>query len=271
MDLVDWSEETYNKIKSEIKDFVSKLAVKDIYFIPISAILGDNIVDESDNMPWYKGSTLKYLLENIHIGSDEDLIDCRFPIQYVIRPRDDKFHDYRGYAGKISSGIFKSGDKVRIIPSGFSTRIKKIHGSNGELQEAFPPMSVAIQLEDDFDISRGDMIVREENIPEIEQDLDLMICWMNNKKLQPGKKYIVRHTTKETKCIVKEIVYKLDINTLHRIQGATELGLNDIGRIKIRTAQPLFFDSYRKNRATGCLILIDEHTNETVAAGMIRD
>jgi len=271
MDLVDFKEEIYTKIKTEIKDFVSKLAVKDIYFIPISALLGDNVVDESDNMPWYKGSTLRYLLENIHIGSDENLIDCRFPVQYVIRPRDDKFHDYRGYAGKIESGVFKPGDRVEVLPSGFTTTIKSIENQNGKLKEAFPPMSVSIQLEDDLDISRGDMIVRENNIPKISQDIDMMVCWMNKKKLHPNTKYVVRHTTKETKCIVKEIKYKLDINTLHRIQDAKELGLNDIGRIKIRTAQPLFFDSYRKNRSTGSLILIDEKTNETVGAGMIRD
>jgi len=271
MDLVDFKEEVYNKIKNEIKDFVTKLNVKDIYFIPISAILGDNVVDESENMDWYKGPTLLYLLENIHIGSDENLIDCRFPVQYVIRPRDDKFHDYRGYAGKIESGVFKPGDKVDVLPSGFTTTIKSIENQNGKVDEAFPPMSVSIQLEDDLDISRGDMIVRENNIPTISQDIDLMVCWMNKKKLHPNSKYVVRHTTKETKCIVKEINYKIDINTLHRIQDAKELGLNDIGRIRIRTAQPLYFDSYRKNRATGSLILIDENTNETVAAGMIRD
>jgi len=270
MDLVDFSEEVYTKIKDEIKNFVAKLEVKDIYFIPISAILGDNVVDESDNMPWYKGSTLRYLLENIHIGSDENLIDCRFPIQYVIRPRDDKFHDYRGYAGKISSGVFKPGDKVKVLPSGFSTTIKSIENQTGKIKEAFPPMSVSIQLNDDLDVSRGDMIVREENVPHINQDIDMLVCWMNKKKLHPNTKYVIRHTTKETKCMVKEITYKLDINTLHRIEEAKELGLNDIGRVKIRTAQPLFYDSYKRNRATGCVILIDEKTNETVGAGMIR-
>jgi sulfate adenylyltransferase subunit 1 len=271
MDLVDFREEIYEKIKREIKDFISKLGVADIYFIPISALLGDNIVDGSKNMDWYKGPTLLYLLENIHVGSDENLIDCRLPVQYVIRPRNDKFHDYRGYAGKIASGIFKPGDKVKVLPSGFTTTIKSIEGPNGELKEAFPPMSVVMQLEDDLDISRGDMIVREQNVPMISQDLDVMVCWMNKKKLHPGAKYILRHTTKETKCIVQEIVYKLDINTLHRKEGAKDLELNDMGRIKLRTAQPLFYDSYRKNRSTGCLILIDELTNETVAAGMIRD
>jgi len=271
MDLVDFSQEVYETIKNEIKDFVSKLAVKDVYFIPISALLGDNVVDESDNMPWYEGSTLKYILENIHISSDENLIDCRFPVQYVIRPRNDTFHDYRGYAGKIASGIFKPGDSVKVLPSGFTTTITSIENQNKNVDEGFPPMSVVLQLADDLDVSRGDMIVRENNVPAIGQDIDITVCWMNKKKLEPGKKYILRHTTKETKCIVKEIRYKLDINTLHRLEDVHELGLNDIGRIMLRAAQPLFFDSYRRNRSTGSLILIDEQTNETVGAGMIRD
>lgn len=271
MDLVDFKEEIYNNIKKEIKDFVSKLNVKDMYFIPISALLGDNVVDKSKNMKWYEGPTLLYLLENIHIASDENLIDCRFPVEYVIRPRDDKFHDYRGYAGKIASGIFKPGDEVKVLPSGFSTKIKSIEGQdNKKIKEAFPPMSVSIQLEDDLDVSRGDMIVRENNLPVISQDIDLMVCWMNKKKLQVGNKYIIRHTTNETKCLVKELLYKLDINTLHRIENTKTLHLNEIGRIKIRTAKPLFYDQYKDNRSTGCMILIDENTNETVAAGMIR-
>ena len=271
MDLVDFKEDVYKEIKKEIKNFVSKLNVKDMYFIPISALLGDNVVDKSKNMGWYEGPTLLYLLENIHIASDENLIDCRFPVQYVLRPRDDKFHDYRGYAGKIESGIFKPGDKVHVLPSGFETKIKSIEGQdNKKLKEAFPPMSVSIQLEDDLDVSRGDMIVRENNLPIISQDIDLMICWMNKKKLQIGNKYIIRHTTNETKCLVKEILYKLDINTLHRIEDAKTLELNEIGRIKIRTAKPLFYDEYKDNRSTGCIIFIDENTNETVAAGMIR-
>ncbi len=271
MDLVDFKKEIYLQIKDEIENFVSKLGVRDIHFIPISALLGDNVIDKSENMIWYEGPTLMYVLESIHISSDENLIDCRFPVQYVIRPRDDNFHDYRGYAGKIESGIFKPGDEVKILPSGFITKIKSIEGQNNKkIREAFPPMSVSIHLENHFDISRGDMLVRENNIPNISQDIDLMICWMNKKKLHVGKKYIVRHTTKETKCIVKEMLYKLNINTLHRIKDAKTLGLNEIGRIKIRTAKPLFYDKYKDNRSTGCMIFIDEHTNETVAAGMIR-
>jgi len=271
MDLVGYKQEVYDEIKNQIKDFVSKLDVVDVYFIPISALRGDNVVEESKIMNWYKGPTLLYLLENIHIGSDENLIDCRFPVQYVIRPRSDKFHDFRGYAGKIASGIYKPGDKIKILPSGFTTTIKSVEDQNGKIKDAFAPMSVTMQLSDDIDISRGDMIVRENNVPTISKELDVIICWMNTKKLFPKNKYILRHTTKETKCIVKELKYKLDINTLHRLENATELGLNDIGRITLRTARPLFFDSYRRNRVTGSLILIDEATNETAGAGMIRD
>jgi sulfate adenylyltransferase subunit 1 len=271
MDLVDFKQDVYQKIKQDIEDFVSKLQVADISFIPMSALRGDNVVEPSNNMPWYKGPTLLYHLENVHIGSDENLVDCRFPVQYVIRPRSDKYHDYRGYAGKIASGVFKSGDEVKILPSGFCTKIKSIESPSGFIDEAFPSESVVIQLEDDLDISRGDMIVREHNMPSVGQDIDMMVCWMNKKPLKPGNCYILRHTTKETKAIIKDIQYKLDINTLHRIEDAKELGLNDMGRITIHTAQPLFFDSYRRNRGTGSLILIDEGTNETVGAGMIRD
>jgi sulfate adenylyltransferase subunit 1 (EFTu-like GTPase family) len=222
-------------------------------------------------MNWYHGPTLLYHLENVHIGSDENLVDCRFPVQYVIRPRSDKYHDYRGYAGKIASGIFKPGDTVKVLPSGFSTVIKSIETPTGVVEEAFPPMSVVMQLQDDLDISRGDMLIREHNAPFIGQDIDVMVCWMNTNPLTPGTRYIVRHTTRETKAIVKEIQYKIDINTLHRVMGASELGLNEIGRISLRTAQSFFFDSYQRNRATGSVILIDEATNETVGAGMIRE
>jgi len=271
MDLVDYKQNVYDDIKNQIKDFVSKLDVTDVYFIPISALRGDTVVEESKNMTWYKGPTLLYLLENIHIGSDENLIDCRFPVQYVLRPRSDEFHDYRGYAGKIASGIYKPGDKVKILPSGFTTTIKSVEDQNGKVKEAFAPMSVVLQLSDDIDISRGDMIVRENNVTDISKELDVTICWMNTKKLRQKNTYVLRHTTKETKCIIKELKYKININTLHRMEDATELGLNEIGRITVKTAQPLFFDSYRRNRVTGSLILIDEATNETVGAGMIRD
>ncbi|HIH29307.1 MAG TPA: GTP-binding protein [Thermoplasmata archaeon] len=271
MDLVDFKQEIYEKIKTEIEDFISKLTIPDITFIPISALHGDNVVNASKNMDWYHGPTLLYHLEDVHIGSDENLVDCRFPVQYVIRPRSDKYHDYRGYAGKIASGIFKPGDSVIVLPSGFTTTIKTIEGPEREIDEAFPPMSVVMQLSNDLDISRGDMLVRSHNIPFIDQDLDCMVCWMNTKPLNPGSRYIIRHTTRELKGIVKEIQYKIDINTLHRIPEVTFLGLNEIGRIRIRTAQPLFFDSYEHNRTTGSIILVDETTNETVGAGMIRE
>jgi sulfate adenylyltransferase subunit 1 len=271
MDLVDYKQEVYDSIKTEIEDFISKLSIPDITFIPISALLGDNVVNASKNMDWYHGPTLLYHLEDVHIGSDENLVDCRFPVQYVIRPRSDKYHDYRGYAGKIASGIFKPGDSVIVLPSGFTTTIKTIESPQGEIDEAFPPMSVVMQLADDLDISRGDMLVRPHNTPFISQDIDCMVCWMNTKPLNPGTRYIIRHTTREIKGIIKEIQYKIDINTLHRISDVTSLALNEIGRITIRAAQPLFFDSYEHNRTTGSIILIDETTNETVGAGMIRE
>jgi len=271
MDLVEYNQEVYERIKAEIEDFISKLTIPDITFIPISALLGDNVVNASTHMTWYHGPTLLYHLEDVHIGSDENLVDCRFPVQYVIRPRSDKYHDYRGYAGRIASGIFKPGDNVTILPSGFTTTIKTIEGPQGILEEAFPPMSVVMQLDDDLDISRGDMLVRSHNIPFINQDIDCMVCWMNAKPLNPGTRYIIRHTTRELKGIVKEIQYRIDINTLHRVPEVSSLGLNEIGRITIRTAQPLFFDSYEHNRSTGSIILVDETTNETVAAGMIRE
>jgi len=217
MDLVDYNEEVYDNIKADFKKFAAKLDVQDIRFVPISALKGDNVVSMSKNMPWYQGGpTLLYLLENIHIGSDHNLIDCRFPIQYVVRPYSDDFHDYRGYAGRVSGGVFKKGDTVMVLPSGFSSKIKSIDSFDGEVEQAFSPMSVVIRLEDDIDISRGDMLVRENNLPRISQDIDLMICWLNENKLKIGHKYTLRHTTKEVKCIIKEIKYKVDINTLHR-------------------------------------------------------
>lgn len=269
MDLVDWDEKTFNKIVQDYKAFASKLDIKDVHFLPISALAGDNVVNRSENMPWYQGPTLLYLLETIHIGSDLNHIDARFPVQYVIRPMKNEYHDFRGYAGRIAGGVFRVGDKVKALPSGFSSKIKSIVTMDGELQEAFAPQSVTITLEDEIDISRGDMIVRENNIPQIEQEFDVMLCWMNEKKMVPRGKYILRHTSRECKCIVKETKYKLNINTLQRLEDDLEIGLNDIGRVTIRTTVPLFFDSYRKNRNTGSIILVDEATNETVAAGMI--
>ncbi len=269
MDLVDWDEKTFNKIVNDYKAFASKLDIKDVHFLPISALAGDNVVNRSENMSWYQGPTLMYLLETIHIGSDLNHIDARFPVQYVIRPMKNEYHDFRGYAGRIAGGVFRVGDKVKALPSGFTSKIKSIVTMDGDLQEAFAPQSVTITLEDEIDISRGDMLVRENNMPQIEQEFDVMLCWMNEKKLVPRGKYILRHTSRECKCIIKESKYKLNINTLQRVTEDVEIGLNDIGRVTIRTTVPLFFDSYRKNRITGSIILVDESTNETVAAGMI--
>lgn len=269
MDLVDWDQATYERIRNEYKAFASKLNVKDVNFLPISALKGDNVVTRSENMPWYDGPTLLYLLETIHIGSDHNHIDCRFPVQSVIRPQKDEFHDYRGFAGRIAGGVFKKGDKVLALPSGFTSTIKSIDTFDGEVEQAFAPMSVTITLEDEIDISRGDMIVRENNVPNVGQDIDLMVCWMNEAPLRPNGKYIVKHTTKDCRCIVKDVKYKININTLHRNEEDKNIGLNDIGRISIRTTLPLFYDSYSKNRITGSVILVDEGTNETVAACMI--
>lgn len=269
MDLVDYKEDVYNNIKAEFEKFSFKLDVKDVHFIPISALKGDNIVDRSQNMPWFEGSTLLYYLENVHIGSDHNFIDARFPIQHVIRPNTDEFHDYRGYAGRVAGGIWKKGDQVTLLPSGFQSKIAKIDSMDGELEEAYPPLSVTLLLEDDLDLSRGEMIVRENNQPNVDQDIELMICWFSEKPMQLNGKYTLFHTTREARCVIKEIRYKLNINTLHRDQEDLKIGMNDIGRISIRTTKPLFFDSYRKNRITGSIILIDEGTNATVAAGMI--
>jgi sulfate adenylyltransferase subunit 1 len=269
MDLVDYKEDVYNNIKAEFEKFSFKLDVKDVHFIPISALKGDNIVDRSQNMPWFEGTTLLYYLENVHIGSDHNFIDARFPIQHVIRPNTDEFHDYRGYAGRVAGGIWKKGDQVTLLPSGFQSKIAKIDSMDGELEEAYPPLSVTLLLEDDLDLSRGEMIVRENNQPNVDQDIELMICWFSEKPMQLNGKYTLFHTTREARCVIKEIRYKLNINTLHRDQEDLKIGMNDIGRISIRTTKPLFFDSYRKNRITGSVILIDEGTNATVAAGMI--
>jgi sulfate adenylyltransferase subunit 1 len=269
MDLVGYKEGIFESIKKEFGNFAAKLDIPDIHYIPISALCGDNVVEKSENMPWYQGGTLLYTLENVHIGSDYNHIDSRLPVQYVIRPQSDEYHDYRGYAGRVEGGIFRPGDEIIALPSGLSTRIKSINTMDGLLDEAFAPMSVTFTLEDDIDISRGDMIVKPTNQPQFAQDVELMICWLNETPLIPGAKYAIKHTTKEARCVVKEVRYKLDITTLSRIEDGAMLGLNDIGRIKIRTTSPLFFDSYRKNRGTGSLILINEFTNETVGAGMI--
>jgi len=269
MDLVDFDQKVFERIKKDFQGFASKLKVHDMQFLPISALKGDNVVGKSVNMPWYGGPTLMYLLETIHIGSDLNLVDCRFPVQCVIRPLTDEHHDYRAYGGRIAGGIFKPGDQVMVLPSGFTSRISSIDTPMGPVRKAFAPMSVSIRLEDDLDISRGDMLVRVNNVPTVSQDIDLMVCWMTPAKLQPNGKYFIRHTTREARCVIKEVLYKVDINTLHRIQDDKTIGMNDIARISLRATKPFFFDKYQINRNTGSVILIDEGTNETVGAGMI--
>ncbi|WP_422080637.1 sulfate adenylyltransferase subunit 1 [Ulvibacterium sp.] len=269
MDLVDFKEEIYNNIVEEFQDFSSKLLVKDVRFIPISALLGDNVVNKSENMNWFNGAPLLHTLETIHISSDFNSVDARFPVQTVLRPQREGFIDYRGYAGRIASGIFRPGDEITVMPSGFTSKIKMVEGPKGELPEAYAPMSVSITLEDDIDVGRGDMIVRSNNKPDPVQDVEVMLCWMNTSPAKPRAKYTIRHTTNEQTAMIKEVLYKIDIETLGRNFKDKEIGMNDICKVKIRTTKPLMIDSYRDNRSTGNLILIDESTNETVAAGMI--
>jgi|TARA_B100000900_G_scaffold366358_1_gene342186 sulfate adenylyltransferase subunit 1 len=269
MDLVDYQEDTFQSIKKDFEHFSTKLDVNDIRFIPISALNGDNVVNRSEKMAWYEGSTLLYTLENLHIGSDYNHIDCRFPVQTVIRPKTEAYHDYRGYAGKIASGVFKPGDEIIILPSGFTSKIKTIDTFGGPISEAFAPMSVTIQLTDDIDVSRGDMLVRSNNQADLNQDIEVMMCWLHNQEPSPRAKYIIKHTTSEAKAIIKNVRYKLDVNTLHRNIENLNIGMSDIARVQLRTTKPLLTDSYRKNRTTGSIILIDESTYETVAAGMI--
>ena len=269
MDLMDYSQETFEKIKADYNDLAPKLDIPDIRFIPISALFGDNVVDKSTKMDWYDGPSLLWTLENVQINADRNLIDPRFPVQWVIRPMSDKFHDYRGFAGMIEGGVFRKGEEVEVLPSEFTSKIKAIQGPNGELDEAFAPLSVSITLEDEIDISRGDMLAKPGNKPTATQEIEIMVCWLNQKKAIAGSKYLIRHTTNEAKCILKEVRYRMDINSMTKDEDLKELSMNDIGRITLKTAKPLFVDSYRKNRNTGAVILIDEFTNETVGAGMI--
>lgn len=271
MDLVEWDESVYDNIREAYKEFASKLSIRDVHFIPISALHGDNIVHKSENMPWYEGTTLMYLLENIHIANDQNMVDARFAVQGVIRPQSDKFHDYRAFSGRMLGGILRRGDKVTIYPSGFSSTIKSIHHGEKEIEEGFVPQSISIQLEDEIDISRGDMILRENNVPKRGQDIEAMICWMGDKPLQPMQKYVLKHTTKDVKAMVKAIQYKMDINNLSRIPDTTSLNMNDIGRVILRCTSDLFYDAYIKNRNTGSFILVDEASNVTVGAGTIID
>ncbi|WP_430816248.1 sulfate adenylyltransferase subunit 1 [Carboxylicivirga sp. RSCT41] len=271
MDLVDYSQETFEKIKTDIDAVSSKLSVKDIRFVPISALKGDNVVERSEVMDWYDGPTLMYLLENIHISSDINHDDFRFPVQYVIRPQSAEWPDYRGYAGRIASGAIKVGDEVGVLPSGFTSKVKTIDMMEEPLEIGFAPQSVSITLEDEIDISRGDMLIKKNNgsEPKNSQDIEAMVCWFNERTLMPRGKYVIKHTSADARCMVTDIQYKMNINTLEKNEEDKEVGMNDIARIKIRSTKPLFFDSYSRNRITGSIILVDEATNETVAAGMI--
>ena len=270
MDLVDWSEDRFNEIVGQYKEFASRLEVPHIDFIPISALLGDNVVERSSNMDWYQGSPLLYTLETMYIGNEHNHVDARFPVQWVIRPHSDEWHDFRGYAGRVAGGVFKPGDKVTVMPSGFQSRIKGIHDIHGDVPKAFAPMSVTVTLEDEIDISRGDMIVKQNNPPQSSQQIEAMICWFSSEaQLQERGRYTLRHTTNDVKCLVKELKYKIDINTLHKLKEDREVRLNDIARVSLQTSAPLHFDRYRRNRATGSFILIDDQTSNTVAAGII--
>jgi bifunctional enzyme CysN/CysC len=270
MDLVDYSEEVFENVVNEFSAFARKLDVPDVTFIPISALNGDNVVTRSENMPWYQGSSLLYHMEHLHIASDRNLIDARFPVQYILRPYNDEYHDYRGLAGTVVGGTFSVGDEVMVLPSGFTSKIAAVETFDGPINEARPHDSVTIRLEDDLDISRGDMLCRPNNRPNVGQDIDAMVCWMTERsKLTAGAKLAIKHTTNSARCMVKDLHYRLDINTLHREEGIEAFGLNDIGRVTLRTTAPLFFDEYRRNRNTGSFILIDEATMATVGAGMI--
>jgi bifunctional enzyme CysN/CysC len=271
MDLVGYDHARFQEICEAFTIFATKLQIPDVTFIPVSALHGDNVVERSFNMPWYDGPSLLRHLEHVHIASDRNLTDVRFPVQYVIRPHSTDYADYRGYAGQVAGGVLMSGDEVMVLPSGFVTTIAAIDTPDGSVDAAFPPMSVTIRLTEDLDVSRGDMICRPHNAPTPRQDIDAMVCWMTDRPLVPGSRLAIKHTTRSTRTIVRELHYRLDVNTLHRDRDATSLSMNDIGRITLRTMQPLFADSYRRSRSTGGLILIDEVTNATVAAGMVLD
>jgi bifunctional enzyme CysN/CysC len=269
MDLVDFSEDVFESVKAEFRAFASKLNIPDLTVIPMSALDGDNVVHRSERTPWYSGASLLHHLENVHVASDRNLVDVRFPVQYVVRPQSNEHRDYRGYAGQVAGGVLKPGDDVVVLPSGFATRIEAIETLDGPVPEAFSPMSVTLRLADELDVSRGDMICRPHNQPESSQDIEAMVCWMADTPLLPGSKLGIKHTTRNARALVKRLHYRLDVNSLHRDESSTELRLNEIGRVTLRTTQPLFVDEYRRNRATGGFILVDESTNVTVAAGMV--
>ncbi|MGB3053351.1 MAG: sulfate adenylyltransferase subunit CysN [Acidimicrobiales bacterium] len=270
MDLVDWSQDRFEEIKDEFRQFATKLDIADLTFIPVSALHGDNVVTRSPNSPWYEGASLLHHLEEVHIASDRNLIDVRFPVQYVIRPHSGDWHDYRGYAGTVAGGVIKAGDEIMVLPSGFTSTVAAVETADGPVDEAFGPMAVTVRLTDEIDVSRGDMICRPHNHPTVGQDIDAMVCWMSETgSIAEGNKLVIKHTTRTARALVKGVQYRLDINSLHRDDSAHTLSLNEIGRIRLRTTVPLFYDEYRRNRTTGSFILIDEATNNTVAAGMI--
>ena len=269
MDLVDWDQAVYERLREEFTVFAARLDVSDVTVIPISALNGDNVVSRSDASPWYDGPSLLHHLENVHVASDRNLIDVRFPVQYVIRPQSSAYPDYRGYAGTVAGGVLKPGDDVLVLPSGLTSRIAGIDSAHGPVAEAYAPMSVTVRLEDDLDVSRGDMLCRPNNAATSTQDVEAMVCWMTDRPLRPGSKLAIKHTTRTARAVVRELRYRLDINTLHRDEDTGELGLNDIGRIRLRTTRPLFLDEYRRNRTTGGFILVDEATNATAGAGMV--
>ena len=269
MDLVDYDQTVYDRIYAEFTAFTAKLEVPDLEVIPISALQGDNVVERSAHMPWYQGPTLMHHLETVYVASDRDLINVRFPVQYVIRPKSEAFHDYRGYAGKVAGGVLKPGDDVMVLPSGLTSTIAGIDLFETEIEQAVPPMSVTIRLTDDLDVSRGDMICRPQNAPEPSQDIDAMVSWMVPQPLLAGRKLAIKHTTRSARAVVREVLYRLDVNTLHRDPDADGLALNEIGRVRLRTTQPLLCDPYAVNRSTGSFILIDEATGVTAGAGII--
>ena len=269
MDLVDFDEKIFNDIVHQFEEMSSKMMFKDVRYIPISALDGDNVVNRSDRTPWYQDAPLLHTLETIYIVSDNNMVDARFPIQTVLRPQDEENRDYRGYAGTIAGGIFRVGDEVRLLPSGFSSKIKSINKFDNDIDQAFDGMSIAMTLEDDIDLSRGDMIVKTNNLPEKTQDLSAMICWFNEEQARPRAKYTLKHTTNHLTAMIKEVEYKVNIDTLKRDISDRVIGMNDICKVKIRTTAPIMMDEYSRNRKTGSFILIDEGTNETVAAGML--
>jgi len=269
MDLVEFDQEVFDRITAEFSGWLAKLDIHDVTFIPISALHGDNVVERSERMPWYEGSSLLYHLEHVHVASDRNLQDARFPVQWVIRPMSDDHHDYRGYAGEIASGVFRAGDEVIVLPSGRESRIASIDTYEGELEEAYPPLSVTLTLEDEIDVSRGDMICRPHNRPVEARDIDAMVCWMSERPLSGSARYRIKHTSRTALAKVDDVRYRIDVNSLHRDQAATGLELNEIGRLRLRLSAPLFVDEYRRNRVTGSFILIDESTNDTVGAGMV--